>query len=584
VFCCGAWWFMRRPRPTALLIWSMIGALLLTWATVGVRQDPAYALYADTIGPDATGYHYAAALIDDMPVTLQNWPEFMDRAGSFSAHVHLSPPGLVLIYDGLNKLLARLPDLANALGRPLRLWQCQNYRLMENTNDEFASAWLGMLSPLWAGLTVLPLYQLGRRLYNDRVARWTVLWWPLVPALLVFAPLPNTVYPLFAMIAVNWLVKGLQHRSGWWVWAAGFVLSLMLFMNFSVLPLGLVCGLIIIGVPLIEDRPAPNVQLWRRWVKLLTIFAAGLLPVWLLFYAIAGVTPWALLQQMTQGHLSLDRPYVPWLFLHLNDFFMFTGWPLVILFAVSAWQSGRKLWRRQRLVLGDVLTLSLLLSIVLIDVAGVLRGETGRVLLFLAPLILLSAAQTLAGAETARDQRFGWGITVLQCVMVLALVITLPISSPWLPPPPLQAPTVAAPPLPLRSAQITFGDELHLTGFGGQVEPNTRAQPVLALWLEWKANRQIDRPYYLSFIPVAPDHTAATAATLLQPFDQRYPMTCWLPQSGALRDRLEIPLPASASTGDWWVSLSLVDGETGQHLGVGGDEASGDQVGLGPFR
>ena len=107
---------------------------------------------------------------------------------------------------------------------------------------------------------------------------------------------------------------------------------------------------------------------------------------------------------------------------------------------------------------------------------------------------------------------------------------------------------------------------------------------MLNLWLECEPVRQMDIPYYLALIPVAPDGQAAPAATLLQPFQQSYPTTCWKPSDGGMRDHVEVPL-FKAEEGDWWTSLSLVDGQTGQTLSVLNPDRTNDhQVGLGPFR
>ncbi|MGH2592566.1 MAG: hypothetical protein ACRDGG_03550, partial [Anaerolineae bacterium] len=60
---------------------------------------------------------------------------------------------------------------------------------------------------------------------------------------------------------------------------------------------------------------------------------------------------------------------------------------------------------------------------------------------------------------------------------------------------------------------------------------------------------------------------------------------CWLPESGLIRERVEVPLFEGGGEGEWWISLSLVDGDTRQRLGVVTPDGShSDQVGLGPFR
>jgi hypothetical protein len=133
-----------------------------------------------------------------------------------------------------------------------------------------------------------------------------------------------------------------------------------------------------------------------------------------------------------------------------------------------------------------------------------------------------------------------------------------------------------------------FGDALRLEGFAGRVEmlPDVDGaeQPTLVLWLNWQSSGQVDRPYYLSFIPVSPDGQP-TRATLVQPFGGAYPTTCWRPESGLIQDRYEVPLYVDDAGGEWWVSLSLMDGDTGDKLDVTMPDGShDDQAGIGPFR
>jgi hypothetical protein len=139
----------------------------------------------------------------------------------------------------------------------------------------------------------------------------------------------------------------------------------------------------------------------------------------------------------------------------------------------------------------------------------------------------------------------------------------------------------------LPSGAVVDG-ALQLNSFAGQVEmradANGNPQPVLLLWLDWQSIGQVDKPYYLSFIPVAPDGQGAPQATLIPPFNTEYPTTCWLLSSGPIRERYEIPLFATSAEGDWWVSLSLVDGNTGERPSVTLPDGSQDvQVGIGPF-
>ena len=107
-------------------------------------------------------------------------------------------------------------------------------------------------------------------------------------------------------------------------------------------------------------------------------FGIGLSSVWLAFYAAGGSGFWSIWQTAEQAHVALDRPYGPWLALHLNDFFMFSGWTFALLAIVAAWRALRKASApprgRQQ---ADVMILAFALTLILLDLSGTLRGEVG---------------------------------------------------------------------------------------------------------------------------------------------------------------------------------------------------------------
>ena len=202
-------WLKKQRASSGLLIWSFLGGIGLTAGAVYVRGDILYRLYSLTVSGRAAGWHMAAAHIEDLTTTLRDWPEFMKESASYTPHLDHTPPGMVLIYYSLSHLLDRLPQIADWLAQSLR-WQLCQY-LIGYTSGQYAAAWIGMLTPVWASLTVLPLYSLGRRVFGEEVARWSVLWWPLIPSLLMFAPLVNTGFALPSVLAI--LVAELESSS-----------------------------------------------------------------------------------------------------------------------------------------------------------------------------------------------------------------------------------------------------------------------------------------------------------------------------------------------------------------------------------
>lgn len=593
VYLLGVWWLLQRPRALGLMLWAIAAGMALTLAALYVHMgdDPLLELAILTITSYINGWHYAAAHITDLGATLRDWPHFMQEARPWSAHVSLSPPGPVVFYTMANQTLAHLPALAEMLSRPLRAARCQDLPLMTYSNAQLASAWLGALTPIWGGLVVLPIAWLGRRLFNEPTARWSILWWPLVPGFLTFASMINTFLPFLAASAIAVLVEAIYRGRGHWFFAAGLVMSIATFISLSLVPLIGLSGLLALGIYLtradLAVRSSGAAWGWRWLISMGLWFSAGLAAIWLIYLLFSGVTPWAILITAAPLHLGLDRPYLPWLILHLNDYFMFTGWPIVLVASMGIWHVIRKLRRRIALSGGEVLMLTTTITLVLLDISGTLRGETGRLLQFFTPFVLLTAAYTLSGSACG-DHRPAWLLTAGQAIMVMTLVTFVGTFDPADPNLQLNAviapPRLAeAPPTPRIPNGAVFGGTLRLDAFAGEIDRRD-GQPILILWLDWSSTGQVDRPYYLSFLPVAPNGRPADQAMLWQPFNEAYPTTCWLPRSGSIRDRVEVPLFEGGGEGEWWVSLSLIDGQTGVKLRVHlPDGEQDDQVGLGPF-
>ena len=172
--------------------------------------------------------------------------------------------------------------------------------------------------------------------------------------------------------------------------------------------------------------------------------------------------------------------------------------------------------------------------------------------------------------------------------MVVVMVGYLRVIGSGFPEPPKHAPQLAeVSPTSSIGNGAEFAETLDLVSFAGHIEmlpdEDGVTQPMLVIWLNWRSKGQLDVPYYLSFIPVSPQGQPQPA-TVLQPFDEQYPITCWLPESGGISDRLVVPLHSDSTKGEWWVSFSIMD-RNGKALSVRMFNGTRDQqVGLGPFR
>lgn len=581
-----ALWLRRQAYNAGLLVWAIIGGIGLSLAAVHVRGDILYRLYTLTVSGRAAGWHMAAAHIHDLPATLHGWRQFMQQSLSYSPHIDHSPPGIVIAYYFAGHFLDQLPTIAAYLAQPLRWLLCQY--LAGYTNGQYASAWFGMLMPLWGSLTVLPLFSLGRGVFGDEAARWSVVWWPLVPSFLIFDPLPNTVYALPSLIVIGLLWEGLSSNRIAKIVAAGLLMSALTFLTFTFAPLLLFAGLLTLGAYWM--RTAGTSDSRPRWywpVQMGLWFLLGLSAVWLIFYATTGASlldMWQAAQQ-TQADIAQLRPYGPWLALDINDFLMFTGWPLALVAAVACWSAIRSLRFKGGPTETDVMILAAMLTLVIVDLYGTPRGEWGRILLFLAPWLLLAAASRL------RDTQIGGGIlTAAQGIMAIVMIASLQVLAPEFrahaAPVPSEVKFAASNP-PLTSSGAVFGEDVRLAAVSGKIDSQPDAegkqQAVLYLWLTWDTLRSMNFSYEYVVQPISPDGRTGDRQEILSPVLDSYPMTCWRPNQGSLTDRIKVLLPQTEA-GDWSVDFAIMDPGTGQLLDVATQEGvHGQQLRLGPF-
>lgn len=589
-YLAGLWALRRTERAGPLLVWSFLGAAIMPLAVVALRADDVlYELFARTASGLTTGPHLVAAELDWGGGAWRDWPAVMAAYHVRSGHVALSPPGLVMGYGLLNAVFAALPGLADPLFRALLPYQCHNFTLLVYTPAEWASAWFGMLMPLWAALTVFPLYAVARRLGGAEAARRAVTWWALVPALVMFAASWNTVYSLLSVTAFWLLLVGLERERGaLWLVLSGAVSGLLTFANFAAVPLPGLFGFYVLLQYLLDERRRDDPLPWTRPVMVGVWFGTGLILPWLLYWLASGLMPFDLLAVALPWHLSLERDYVPWLWMHSWEWALFTGVPLVALWLWAAWRRARR-WRET----GPVLGLALLLTMIVLVLSGTARGETGRVWLFFAPFVLLAAVEATpppnprackardpaggAGERNAQRTPQQWAaITVAQAALMLALAITWPVMEVHdLTPPPDPPGGLEA----TRPAGATFGDSFRLAGWDADVGAGTGT-----LRLDWQAIAPMTTPYWFAALPVAPDGTTPAEAVVWQAVEGRYPTTCWTPGE-RVGDTVTLPLPPDAPAGEWWISLSAFAdvGRADERLPVMLPDGSQDtQVGLGP--
>lgn len=522
--------------------WVFAAAVIMPTVYLNLFGSPLFHLYSRTASLMTTGAHLKSLEFDSLLMLLQDWPNHMVGHEHGHTHVSISPPGWPAAYLIYTKLWDLFPLAADQLDSWMQPLYCDYLPIFELTDSQKASLWLGMLAPLWNALTVLPLFYLGLELNMDaKRVRRAVGWWPLVPAASVFIATLNSPYPFLAVLTVYLLTMGLNRPkfSHPLLFCAGFLCLFTIAVNFSLVPMALLCGLWIAGWCL----PAPfSTSYIQKVVGLGLQFAAGAVTFLLLYRLVTGHHLHSLVPLAMGQHLDLDRDYLPWLWLHLWDVILFVGLPIFGLFALSLASGAMTRVRR--------FSLAVLLTIVIMILSGTARGETGRVWMFFMPLFLFGVVEVLGGNRPKWTPPF----LASQLLWYLVIIMIIPAVGISIFPTPNYA-TIAPPPLtnaPVHTVNANFDNTVWLQSFQGQYEAATNS---IVLDFAWADEGPTDTNYLFSILAIDPSGTIQTNAEWL-PVNFSYPTTCWGDDFGTLHDQITLPLDGTPLAGDWWFSLS----------------------------
>jgi hypothetical protein len=550
----GYWLYqkqMARWQTAGILILLFVSSLVLQWGLLYAdNPQPKTELINRTLAVQTSGYFWTAANLSDINTTLQNYPAEMAQFESDHARTH--PPGLVLANWLTLKLLQKTPDLAQKLAQTVTPSRCTDIWLLDQPPATAAGLGVWAVLPLILGATVVfPAYWLAKSLSRNAAAAKLATLVGVMPALLIFAPLPDPFFATLTLLIIATFIHGWWKKKKRWLFIAGLLLSFATFLS-----IGNVALLILIGsytlLMLWQERPSAS-----KTVKFLIPFGIGLIAVWLIYWLGWGVAPWEIVQAGLKEHAALvttQRSYNTWFIFNLLDLAIFSGFPAVLAF-VAAVLMAAKTFKRRSLSEAQTLALSTAVFIIILSLSGSTRGEVGRIWLFFMPLMLISGSIWLS--DWLPHWRGQWAWAGLQIIWAIALGVS------WQP---MEATIVVAerplfPSLPSNSSPIN-------ASFGSQIMLNQAAieqtADTLTLTLEWQVEDVVQRPYTVF------NHLIDAQGNLVAQVDGwsvngKWPPTCW--QAGEpIIDQYQINLPNDLPAGNYSLQTGLYDARDGVRL------------------
>jgi hypothetical protein len=374
--------------PLALL---MIANLLLQILGLLCHPGGFTHLKAIVTSPVVTSYFTDAQKIVDFIPWMENF-----HTANLELHSSTHPPGPILFYYVWLKILG--PAAGAVAG--------------------------GLAVGLLATLGIPALYSFAGLWTEERRPRlWACALYALLPALIVFFPEFDQIYPIFSMLMMTAWVKALRGSRRHALILAGTVFGATFF-AYNLLATG--AFLLYFGLYFLSrERWAPST--WKTVGRTAAVALGGAAALYALLWAATGYNPvLSFIHALrVQGDLAsrVDRPWFPCAVFDLYDFFLGSGMvaaPLLLLFFQRSFEEFE--WGRADLVL----SLIGLASLLTVDLSGLLRAETARVWMFLQPLVLVPAARELLRFD-ARGRAAVFGV---QWLIGVALKCSLSFNDP----------------------------------------------------------------------------------------------------------------------------------------------------------
>lgn len=420
----------------ALVLWFAVREKLRTGIALGALVVLGYAeqlatlslkpggnanqlLFERVVSSSFTGYYTSATRINSVGTFFSGYVRSIasnDPAVRLCSHCLTHPPGPIVFYWALLQFVGGLPaGIQERLRAGLTAFLSLHAPPLSSalTSVQMIAAVIGgHLVVAGTALIVLPLYGLARLIAGRRPAIPLAALGLMVPGITLMSPEFDQFYAVAACVLLYLTLRGLRSATHGVLWglAAGIWFAGCLYWSFGLLALGLSVAILALlaGIGRLwpaAGGPGPG---WRHLLPWALGIAAGALVPWFLLWSAGEFDLPQVAEVITyrQEQVITMRPYALWLVFNLVDFLQFLGLPLaaVCLFSLIPIRRPHVLGRdprapagrRQLLTSVNPYSLVFWLTLGVLDLTGAVRGEAGRLWLFLAPLALASIMWAVA--------------------------------------------------------------------------------------------------------------------------------------------------------------------------------------------
>ncbi len=521
------------------------------------NPDPLNVLMFRITSPYMSGFHDIGIKVEDASEYLQAFPQLVEN---YLPHTQRRPPGLILYFAGLKRLLSAAPSLAAPLAKGLQPYRCVYWPMLYANDADFAAAAGGLLTLGLNAAALWPFFAAAQLLLGRRAALGAALLSPLIPGYVMWAGIWDQALVLITCLLL-WLLCLALYRQKRWAWIGmGVLLSFGSFITYAVLPF---IGFVIFCVALelwrepalrqktIAQKASSNsleaargdavgerLRTVSQWFLNAAGFAAGLVSLWAVYWLLSGVSFFEIYRATTGQHFAMQSGYWSRLFYNPYDFALYLSFALALLALVAATQIIRA-WRQRQATAAHSFALAGLLMIGAITVLNLSRAEVGRVWVPYMPLMALAAFTVDNGPARSVGRWVAVALLVAAQLLVM-LSIFIGYSRDRLYPA-----TVPSEAIPLN---VTVGEAIELAGYNVDAQQVRPGEP-LQLKLHWRALQHVTGQYVV-FVHLFNPELGLAASHDRPPQDGQYPTSCW--QAGeVITDEIPLNLDPNARPGSY---------------------------------
>jgi hypothetical protein len=417
----------RGRRPSVWLVLPLVLlAFVLQLAVAALAPAPPSTMFAGAIilSPVATTYFDEAGQVRDLREFLR---DYANRMRTFSQHAQTYPPGPIVFFWAVRKAVERSAPIQTFVGITTALASELGLRDLATTygvlyhrpvsDSEAAAAVLSAwLLGLLGCLSIVPIYLLARDRWGAGAAACAAALTATVPSLILFAPSILQLVTVETALLLYLLHRAWSRRSPAWSAAAGAMWTIAALTSLAMLAI----PLLLIVWAVIELRMRREDGSGRSPWHVAGWWIAGALAVFVVAYLALGINFPAIVRSALGAHREVTtrafaRTYSRWLGWNLFDFWMFLGAGLGVWMMRQMWTEGAATIRRQHASLTPVLW-AVIVTLVALDVSGVVRAEVGRIWMF-----LMVPAAAAVGKHIATARRADAALAVLLVAQLIQI-------------------------------------------------------------------------------------------------------------------------------------------------------------------